>query len=87
MCPGNHCPLKDTCFRFKAKPNEYYQAYFLHHPIGKKGKCEYYWPISPVDSPKRNAGVVSKKSSAAKSKRRQSSLQTKKSSGKRKKAD
>lgn len=41
MCRGVNCPLKDKCYRFMAKPDDY-QAYFAISPI-KDGKCDYYW--------------------------------------------
>jgi hypothetical protein len=44
MCQGKDCPLKETCYRFKAKPNELYQSYFIEPPFDKKEKkCDYYW--------------------------------------------
>ncbi len=45
MCFGTNCPLKETCYRYKAKPNEYRQSYLAEPPI-KEGKCEYYWKTS-----------------------------------------
>jgi len=42
MCEGKDCPLKETCFRFTAEHNEFYQAYFIIVPF-KDGKCEHYW--------------------------------------------
>jgi len=42
MCPGTNCPHKEKCYRFMAKPSEYWQSYFTEPPI-KDGKCEYYW--------------------------------------------
>jgi hypothetical protein len=42
LCVGTNCPQKETCYRFTAKPNEYWQSYFSVPPI-KDGKCEYYW--------------------------------------------
>jgi hypothetical protein len=32
MCVGLNCPLKETCYRFKAKPNNW-QPYFVHTPF------------------------------------------------------
>lgn len=43
MCNGTNCPLKETCYRFKAKPCEY-QTYFMTPPL-EDGKCEYYWKM------------------------------------------
>lgn len=46
MCNGIGCPLKDTCYRYTATPNEFRQSYFLMTPYdNEKGFCEYYWEI------------------------------------------
>ena len=42
MCPGTDCPQKEKCYRYTAKPCEYWQSYFIDSPI-KDGKCEMYW--------------------------------------------
>jgi hypothetical protein len=42
MCLGTDCPHKESCYRYKAKPNEYRQSYFSVAPI-KDGKCDMYW--------------------------------------------
>ena len=42
MCLGIDCPQKEKCYRFTAKPDEYWQSYFIDSPI-KDGKCEMYW--------------------------------------------
>ena len=45
-CEGTNCPKKDTCYRFLAKENEYWQAYFVDVPYDRKiSACEYYWPV------------------------------------------
>lgn len=54
MCMNIHCPLKETCYRFTAKPSEYRQAYSDFAPkITKEGKveCEYYWKVKSVKEP------------------------------------
>lgn len=43
MCLGKDCPLKETCYRYKAKPDEY-QYYFMEAPFKDK-ECNYYWKI------------------------------------------
>lgn len=43
MCYGGQCPIKETCYRFKATPNESWQTYFVRAPF-KDGACEYHWP-------------------------------------------
>jgi hypothetical protein len=42
LCVGTDCPYKETCYRYTAKANEYYQSYFTEPPI-KDGKCDMYW--------------------------------------------
>lgn len=44
MCNGNGCPKKDSCYRFKAKPNELWQSYFMTAPY-KDNDCNNYWPM------------------------------------------
>lgn len=43
MCNGKGCPLKDTCYRYKAKPDELWQSYFMEEPY-EDGDCREYWP-------------------------------------------
>ena len=42
MCSGEKCPLKENCYRYTAKPNEFRQAYFMEPPVSE-GKCEHFW--------------------------------------------
>lgn len=46
MCANQMCELKDTCYRFKAKPS-YYQSYEDFEPELINGKliCNYYWEL------------------------------------------
>ena len=41
MCSGEGCKPKETCYRYKAIPNEYRQSYFTQPPI-VNNTCEYY---------------------------------------------
>ena len=50
LCKGNDCPLKETCYRYKAKPCEY-QSYFMESPY-KDGDCSHYWEMSSKSSKK-----------------------------------
>lgn len=44
MCKSQDCPLRDTCYRYKAKASEYLQAYFTEPPYNKEtGECPTYW--------------------------------------------
>jgi hypothetical protein len=44
MCEGKDCPLKEDCYRYTAKPNEYRQSYFVNPPYNEEKKeCDHYW--------------------------------------------
>lgn len=43
MCEGTNCPLKENCYRYKAKP-DIYQSYFIKPPY-EQNKCDHYWMI------------------------------------------
>ena len=40
-CSGHNCPLKATCYRYTATPNEHWQAYADFE--FKDGACPDYW--------------------------------------------
>jgi len=44
MCEGKGCDVKNTCYRFTAKPSKFMQSYVMPDvpPIENEG-CEYYW--------------------------------------------
>lgn len=43
MCRGTGCKMKESCYRFNAKTEEY-QWYFQNPPCIEDGtKCEMYW--------------------------------------------
>jgi hypothetical protein len=44
MCTGTGCPLKETCYRHTAQPNERGQSWFGNPPI-VAGKCDHYWKV------------------------------------------
>ena len=50
MCVGTNCPLKETCYRYKATPSEY-QSYWLEPPY-YAGICEHYWEIEGSNTTK-----------------------------------
>tara|TARA_R110002126_G_C10461861_1_gene500385 strand:+ start:290 stop:448 length:159 start_codon:yes stop_codon:yes gene_type:complete len=41
MCPGDGCPLKNECYRYRAKKAHYDQLYFRDAPNDGR-KCEYF---------------------------------------------
>jgi len=46
MCLGDGCNLKNSCYRHKATPSYYRQAYFLEPPYSEEnGTCEFYWEL------------------------------------------
>ena len=54
MCLGyekdidKHCPMKESCYRYMARPSEYRQSYFVDAPflVEPDGfSCEYFWKV------------------------------------------
>ena len=50
MCSGQHCPLREDCYRHTAKPNKHRQSYFKNPPViitekdGEEvGECDHQW--------------------------------------------
>lgn len=52
MCINEFCELKDTCYRYKANPAEFWQPYGDFHP--KNGKCDHYWHDTRTEREVRN---------------------------------
>lgn len=45
-CFGKDCPRKETCYRYTAKPSEYYQSYgSFEQNRNSDGDCGYYWKV------------------------------------------
>ena len=44
MCKGGECPQKETCWRYTAKPDEYWQSFFSEVPFDRDGECNHYYP-------------------------------------------
>jgi hypothetical protein len=58
MCEGIDCPLKETCYRYKATASEFRQSYFSDLPYDKEEeKCDYYFPTKLMDNGKNNTRV------------------------------
>lgn len=49
MCDNISCPLKETCYRFKATPNPYRQAYADFKYDEVKKECNHYWEMESID--------------------------------------
>lgn len=48
MCSGGNCPMKETCYRYKAKPSEFWQSYFTEIPfkmVEGKIECTHYMEL------------------------------------------
>lgn len=48
-CKGLDCPIKETCYRYKAQDNEFRQSYFTNTPYRIEDGvivCDYYWTDS-----------------------------------------
>ena len=49
MCSGKDCPLKESCYRYTAKPSEFRQSYFSIPPYNYHlRKCIMYW-VKPLN--------------------------------------
>ena len=49
MCKGINCPLAFNCYRYTAKANPYWQAYFTETPWSEEDKkCDYYLPDEKI---------------------------------------
>lgn len=44
MCSDKTCSSAETCYRFRAIPNPYRQAY-ANFQTGFQGRCDWYVPI------------------------------------------
>ena len=61
MCKGDGCPMKETCYRFTAKPSDLRQSYFMNAPIKEDNTCEYYWPNEKQNGTKKLSEKNSKR--------------------------
>lgn len=54
MCFGEGCPKKETCYRYRATPNELRQSYGMFEANLNNGKCDYYWEVGKDNGSLRN---------------------------------
>jgi hypothetical protein len=52
MCQNKSCDLKDSCYRFNAKPSQHQQCYGDFKPE-PDGYCEGYWKKATVKHNKK----------------------------------
>ena len=45
MCNGNGCKRKDECYRYRATPDPYWQAYGNFDELIADGECKAFWSI------------------------------------------
>lgn len=53
MCSGDGCPDRNGCYRHRATPSEFRQAWFAEPPRTEAG-CDYYWP-NPAPEPSEDS--------------------------------
>jgi hypothetical protein len=52
-CSGTNCPLKESCYRFLAKPSQM-QSYFMEVPYNNESNdCDFYWDREVMHPTKR----------------------------------
>ena len=57
MCSGTNCPLKETCYRYKAVPG-FMQSHFAETPYdSEREECDFYWPTEILKHGKDNTRV------------------------------
>lgn len=49
MCADHRCPLRETCYRYTAKPTDRWQRSGPFHLLREGDKCDYYWPVERED--------------------------------------
>jgi len=49
MCQSHKCPLRNSCYRYRAIPDDYRQSYFMESPWKEKDGdwCRYHMEIYP----------------------------------------
>jgi hypothetical protein len=57
MCKGNKCPLRETCYRYKAVANVPIQSYIDSPYSVREDKCDFYWPTKILQHGKNNTRV------------------------------
>ncbi len=45
ICTGEECPLRNTCYRYRANASEYLQSYIESPYSTEESKCDFYWPL------------------------------------------
>jgi hypothetical protein len=56
MCYGEGCAQKESCYRYLATPDKYWQSYFTTPPVDENGNCDYYWKHDDKNNDIRRIG-------------------------------
>lgn len=56
MCSGELCPKKDTCYRYKAMP-EQTQCYFMYPPI-IDDRCDFFIDVDRKNKIPRDSEIL-----------------------------
>ncbi len=48
MCYGGECPIKEKCYRYRAKPDKYMQSYFVSPPYLNNKEIPNSWFDKPT---------------------------------------
>lgn len=51
MCQDAECPMKESCYRYTAKPKELHQSWFTGNPIHAED-CEFFVSNKPYNKSK-----------------------------------
>ena len=58
-CKGTDCPIRDSCYRYKAESNPFRQSYIAITPYDfKLESCEYYWEYEKDNNESDNTSAI-----------------------------
>ena len=43
MCQEDQCPRRNLCYRYTARPDQYWQSYFAKKPCDDYATCREFW--------------------------------------------
>ena len=46
MCQEDKCPRRNSCYRYTARPDQYWQSYFAKKPCDDYATCREFWDIT-----------------------------------------
>jgi len=45
MCEGKNCPMRENCYRYKARPGKWQSQFNGPNQLKSDGTCDLYWPM------------------------------------------